>query len=105
MIMQLLKTHTKSFNIGRLQFIDFAKGIMMALMAWDHVSGFWNLYHQGKEGILGRRPVFVSLTWFLARVVTHWHAPTFIFLADTVLALSTMRAVSQVREVQKAESG
>ena len=91
MIMRLLKAPAKSFNVGRLQFIDFARGIMMALMAWDHVSGFCNLYHQGREDILGRRPVFASLTWFLARFVTHWYAPTFIFLAGTVLALSATR--------------
>ena len=93
--MQLLKAPTKSFNVGRLQFIDFARGIVMALMAWDHVSGFWNLYHQGGEGILGRRPVFASLTWFLARFVTHWCAPTFIFLAGTVLALSAARRLGR----------
>ena len=94
MIMPLLKAPAKSFNVGRLQFIDFARGIMMALMAWDHVSGFWNLYHQGGEDILSRRPVFASLTWFLARFVAHWYAPTFIFLAGTVLALSAMRKLN-----------
>lgn len=26
----------------RLPFIDFARGIVMALVAWDHASDFWN---------------------------------------------------------------
>lgn len=26
---------------GRLGFIDFTRGVIMALMAWDHVAGFW----------------------------------------------------------------
>ena len=90
-----MKAPTKSFNVGRLQFIDFARGIVMALMAWDHVSGFWNLYHQGGEGILGRRPIFANLTWFLARFVAHWCAPTFIFLAGTMLALSAARRLGR----------
>jgi uncharacterized membrane protein len=38
---------------GRLQFIDFTRGLIMAIMAWDHVSGFWNRFHQGSEGVMG----------------------------------------------------
>ena len=76
---------------GRLQFIDFARGVVMAIMAWDHVSGFWNRFHRGGEGVLGNKPGFVSLKWFLARYVSHYCAPTFVFLAGTVLAISTLR--------------
>jgi uncharacterized membrane protein len=76
---------------GRIQFIDFARGVVMAIMAWDHVSGFWNRFHRGGEGVLGNRPAFVSLKWFLARYVSHYCAPTFVFLAGTVLAISTLR--------------
>ncbi|OGD47836.1 hypothetical protein A3K69_05850 [Candidatus Bathyarchaeota archaeon RBG_16_57_9] len=75
----------------RLEFIDFTRGIVMAIMAWDHVSGFWNQYHHGGEGILGRAPPFVDTTWFLLRFVSHYCAPTFIFLAGTVLALSSKK--------------
>lgn len=80
---------------ARLPFIDFARGVVMVLMAWDHVSGFWNRYHHGGEGILGRRPPFVNLTWFLARFVSHYCAPTFIFLAGTALALSTAKRLGR----------
>ena len=65
----------------------------MIIMAWDHVSGFWNQYHHGQEGVLGRAPPFISTTWFLLRFVSHYCAPTFIFLAGTVLAISTTRRI------------
>jgi len=67
----------------------------MAIMAWDHVSGFWNEFHHGGEGILGRIPPFLNLTWFLERFVSHVCAPSFIFLSGTVLALSTKRRLER----------
>ena len=82
-------------KIGRLPFIDFARGIVMAIMAWDHVSNFWHELHHGGEGILGRVPPFPNLIWFLERFVSHVCAPTFIFLAGTVLALSALKRVSR----------
>ena len=80
---------------GRLQFIDFARGIVMAIMAWDHVSSFWNRYNHGGEGILGRAPPFRNTVWFLERFVSHVCAPTFIFLAGTVLAISASRRLER----------
>ena len=79
----------------RLDFIDFTRGIVMAVMAWDHVSGFWNQYHHGGEGILGRAPPFLNTTWFLERFVSHFCAPTFIFLAGMVLAISAARRLER----------
>ena len=83
----------------RQQFIDFARGLVMVVMAWDHVSSFWHMLHHGGEGVLGQMPPFASTLWFLERFVSHWCAPTFVFLAGTVLALSTAsrleRGVSQ----------
>ena len=86
----------KIFNgNGRQSFIDFARGFVMIVMAWDHVSSFWNQLHHGGEGVLGQAPPFTSLVWFLERFVSHWSAPTFIFLAGTVLALSTARRLEK----------
>jgi len=73
----------------RLPFIDFARGVVMIIMAWDHASTFWNPLHQGAEGLHGLAPRFANLTQFLLRFVTHYAAPTFIFLAGTSLAIST----------------
>jgi len=79
----------------RLDFIDFTRGIVMAVMAWDHVSGFWSQHHHGGEGILGRAPPFLNTTWFLERFVSHFCAPTFVFLAGTVLAISAARRLER----------
>lgn len=73
---------------GRIQFIDFTRGIVMILMAWDHVSGFWNPGKLGGEGLGGYFPYYTDLTQFLLRFMTHVCAPTFMFLAGTSLALS-----------------
>ena len=78
-------------TVKRLELLDFARGLIMIIMAWDHVSGFWNEFHHGGEGILGRAPPFVNTLWFLLRFVSHYCAPSFIFLAGTVLAISTTR--------------
>ena len=86
---------TGSKSGSRLQFIDFTRGLIMVIMAWDHVSGFWNRFHQGSEGVMGAMRPFLNTTWFLARFVSHYCAPTFIFLAGTVLALSTIKRVSR----------
>ncbi len=83
---------------ARLPFIDFTRGIVMVLMAWDHVSVFWNPGRRGNEGLWMLpdgvatlyRPEFPNFTQFLLRFITHWCAPIFIFLAGTALALSTV---------------
>lgn len=90
---------------ARLPFIDFTRGIVMVLMAWDHVSVFWDHRHRGSEGLLilppnlaegfKFRPEFSNFTQFLARFITHCCAPTFIFLAGTALALSTMKRLAR----------
>jgi len=82
----------------------------MALMAWDHVSGFWNVGYRGSEGLGGTFPLFPDFTQFMLRFVTHICAPTFMFLAGTALALSTIKRLSRgesQREVtlRKAKRG
>jgi uncharacterized membrane protein len=93
--MQQVESSLKTSATSRLPFIDFARGIVMVLMAWDHVSGFWNIHHHGGEGVMGRMPPFLNFTWFMARFITHYCAPTFIFLAGTALALSTVKRLSR----------
>jgi uncharacterized membrane protein len=77
----------------RLDFIDFTRGVVMAIMAWDHVSGFWNRYHHGSEGVMGSSQPFLNTAWFLARFVSHYCAPTFIFLADFFFILFGLPAM------------
>ena len=92
----------KKLAINRFTFLDFARGIVMIIMAWDHVSGFWNQYHHGGEGIFGQAPPFINTTWFLLRFVSHLCAPTFIFLAGTVLAISTIRRLRKGESEKKS---
>jgi uncharacterized membrane protein len=74
----------------RIQFIDFTRGLVMALMGWDHVTGFWNEVHAGIEGLMPTRNPSIDLAHFMSRFITHFCAPTFVFLAGTSLALSVL---------------
>ena len=85
--MQITKT--------RFQFIDFARGLVMIIMAWDHVSGFWMEIHGGIEGILGSRNVSLNLVHTLARFISHYCAPTFVFLSGVSLAFSVKGRLSR----------
>ena len=82
-------------QVGRLQFIDFARGLVMVIMAWDHVSGFWMAVHGGLEGIYPYRNPALDLTLFMARFVSHWCAPTFVFLSGVSLALSVNKRLGR----------
>ena len=80
-------------QVTRLHFIDFARGLVMIIMAWDHVSGFWMELHGGFEGIFPFRNPSLDLTHFLARFVSHWCAPTFVFLSGVSLAFSVRNRI------------
>ncbi len=81
---------------GRLGFIDFSRGVIMVLMAWDHVAGFWYSQHYGSEGLGGGFTYLgAPLVPYLARFVTHFCAPTFFFLSGTSIAISTARRIQR----------
>jgi len=67
----------------------------MMLMAWDHVSGFWNQVHGGLEGIYAYRNPSLDFPLFMSRFITHFCAPTFIFLTGVSLALSVKKRLSR----------
>jgi len=75
---------------SRLHFIDFTRGLVMILMAWDHVTLFWMEIHGGGESpyMYPSRNPGLTPTLFLSRFITHWCAPTFVFLSGVSLALS-----------------
>lgn len=80
---------------GRIQFIDFTRGLAMMVMAWDHVTGFWNEIHGGIEGIVKVRQANLDLIHFMSRFITHFCAPTFIFLAGTSIALMSKNRLNK----------
>ena len=58
------RPNSNLFARARLLFIDIARGIVMILMAWDHVSGFRNPGKMGSEGLRGYLPIFFDFTQF-----------------------------------------
>jgi uncharacterized membrane protein len=78
-------------SFSRLPFIDFVRGLAMVLMALDHASLYWNKGRVANEGLMGFRPEYVNVAQFLTRFITHYCAPTFVFLAGSAIALSTFR--------------
>jgi uncharacterized membrane protein len=73
----------------RLDSVDLLRGIVMVVMALDHVRAFF--------GTSGWDPEFaaVSAPTFLTRWITHFCAPVFVLLAGTGAALSLNRGRSR----------
>jgi len=77
---------TQASFIGRLTSIDFTRGIVIVIMALDHIR---DLLHTG--GVTGD-PLDLNTTTpglFMTRFITHFCAPVFVFLAGTSAYLMT----------------
>ena len=77
---------------SRLPAIDMMRGIVMVLMALDHASHAFNAGRYTQDSYLWYSAgAQIPAIQFMVRWVTHICAPTFLFLAGFVLALSVAR--------------
>src|SRR5438445_13629842 len=76
-------------NKPRLISIDLLRGLIMVIMALDHVREFFFFHSIGPTNLEQTTPAL-----FFTRWITHFCAPTFIFLAGVGAALSKLRGKS-----------
>ena len=82
--------------IQRLPAVDALRGIVMVLMTLDHASHAFNAGRYAADSVLWYRAgAEIPAAQFLTRWVTHVCAPTFLFLAGFVLALSVARRLAK----------
>src|SRR5713101_6141198 len=83
-----LTTPASTLVRPRLQSVDILRGFVMILMALDHVRDF---FHAGAEHFNPTDFTQTTPILFFTRWITHYCAPTFMFLAGTGAYLQARR--------------
>lgn len=80
----------------RLQSIDLLRGLVIVIMALDHVRDFWSPTPFPAEDLSQASPAL-----FLTRWITHYCAPTFVFLAGVSAWLHAQSTHATPRQLGK----
>jgi uncharacterized membrane protein len=79
-------TETATIKRVRIESIDVVRGVIMILMALDHVRDFF-----GNSGLNPTNPATTTISLFFTRWITHFCAPVFFLLTGTGAYLSLGR--------------
>jgi uncharacterized membrane protein len=79
---------------SRIQSIDVLRGLVMVIMALDHVRDFFYKADLGKAADAALNPTNLETTYpmlFFTRWITHFCAPLFVFLAGTSIYIMSLK--------------
>ena len=79
-------------EVSRVQAIDVVRGLAMVIMALDHIREFWSPTRVRPEDVSQ-----ASVLLFFTRWITHFCAPTFVFLSGCSIYLLEQKLGSRAR--------
>ena len=77
-----------SLSKNRIESIDILRGIVMVIMALDHVRDFFHISANTANPL---DPATTTFILFFTRWITHFCAPVFVFLSGTSIYLQSQR--------------